>query len=174
MFIFPNFLYACNFPCIRIKNSKISSNEKKHFLVSKDIRNVKKSGKVFLNRVIIVPIYFDKNSEVLAALLGVVRDLNCKDILSGNINHIPLNCGIIGIQACNIDLNLVLTNPQAPYKVIWVNKQWCDLCEFQSEEIIGKSLNILQQWSIFDSFNRSKNIAISKDMMLELEEKLKM
>lgn len=173
MFIFPTFLYACNFPCIRIKNSKVSSNEKK-FMLSQDIRNVKKSGKVFLNRVIIMPIYFDKNSELIAALLGVVRDINCKNILSGNINHIPLNCGVFGVQTCNLDLNLVLTNPQAPYTVIWVNKHWCDLCEFQPEEIIGKSLNILQQWSIFDSFNRSKNIAISKDMMLELEEKLKM
>ena len=65
-----------------------------------------------------------------------------------------------------------MTDPQHPFKIIWVNQQWCNLCGFQPEEVMGKTLNLLQQWSLFDAYNREKNIVISKDLMLELTDKL--
>ena len=38
----------------------------------------------------------------------------------------------------------VITEPTAPYRIVAVNREWCDTCGFSSEEAIGETCGMLQ------------------------------
>jgi len=38
----------------------------------------------------------------------------------------------------------VITEPAAPYRIVAVNREWCDTCGFSSEEAIGETCGMLQ------------------------------
>ncbi|EKX38444.1 hypothetical protein GUITHDRAFT_77195, partial [Guillardia theta CCMP2712] len=42
------------------------------------------------------------------------------------------------------DVAQVITEVQSPFRIVKANKMWCERCEFTGDEIIGKTLEIIQ------------------------------
>ena len=150
----------------------------KQFQISKTIRNVTKTGKLFKNGLDVMPIYNQFNEGEVIALLAVFRCMTIGQGCERNKRYdkrllkIPYDQGIEGIQECKLDLNLCITAPKYPFQIIWVNTEWCILTGFSSAEAIGHSLKILQQWSIYDILNKKDNENVVHCLMLEIEDKL--
>lgn len=66
-----------------------------------------------------------------------------------NINYIFL------IKDCPV----VITTLRHPFKILYVNKSWENLCGYKLNEILGKSIFILKHKSITNkiAINRKKN-----------------
>jgi hypothetical protein len=110
----------------------------------------------------------------LVALLGILRDVEI-DKINCSTERLLLHNGVEGVIQQNKEfprssLNLVLTCPTYPYNIIWVNLNWLELCKFEPHEVIGKTLNVLQQWAIFDPLSLDINKQNAKILMTELEE----
>lgn len=161
--------------CIPYKHSPIHD---KQFQISKTIRNVTKNGKLFKNGLDVMPIYNPFNEGEVIALLAVFRCMTIGQGYDRNKKYdsrllkIPYDRGIEGIRECKLDLNMCMTEPKYPFRIVWANTEWCILTGFSSAEAIGHSLNILQQWSIYDILNKKDNENVVHCLMKEIEEKL--
>ena len=39
---------------------------------------------------------------------------------------------------------IVLCEPLRPFRIVYVNEQWCDVCGFKAKDVIGSTLALIQ------------------------------
>lgn len=59
-------------------------------------------------------------------------------------HFLPWHSAIIRASNKFDDEALVLTEARAPFRILHVNRAWCDMCGYQVDDAIGQSNKILQ------------------------------
>ena len=105
--------------------------------------NFTKRNVPFQNKIVIKPLYNNKNNQLMY-MLGItyydVPPIHIT-IFSQNLNEIKNEMECLPF-ACS------LTNPVAPFSIIHVNTQWVSLCGYSLQEMVGNTFKNIKGKSV--------------------------
>ena len=126
------------------------------------LRNYRKDGAVFSNDLLLEPLTSRGRHGIITHLQGTLRQISDDELipkarppkfdaqaeakteaelLRKLQEQQPTTLAEAMLQTRYAQ---VITEPTAPYRIVAVNREWCDTCGFDSEEAIGETCAMLQ------------------------------
>ena len=126
------------------------------------LRNYRKDGAVFSNDLLLEPLTSRGRHGIITHLQGTLRQISDDELipkprppkfdaqaeakteaelLRKLQEQQPTTLAEAMLQTRYAQ---VITEPAAPYRIVAVNREWCDTCGFSSEEAIGETCGMLQ------------------------------
>jgi two-component system phosphate regulon sensor histidine kinase PhoR len=119
------------------------------------LRNYRKDGDVFSNDLFLEPLTSRGRHGIITHLQGTLRQISddqlipmprppkfdADELLRKLQEQQPTTLAEAMLQTRYAQ---VITEPTAPYRIVAVNREWCDTCGFSSEEAIGETCGMLQ------------------------------